>query len=78
MVSEFCPPYVGKVICATYSSMRTVVDTGNWGERSVENPCEVLDIKFETIKRGNAFASFRPLFLLFWNEGYEEVGITVA
>lgn len=78
MVREFCLPYVEKVIRATNSTLRTVLDTGSWGERSVEDPREVLDIKFEMIKRGNAFGSLRPLFLLVWSEDYEEVGITLA
>jgi len=74
-VREFCLPYVEKVVRATNSSMRTVVDSGTWGEKYVEDPREILDIKMEMLTRGNGFASLRPLYLLVWNEDYEALGI---
>jgi uroporphyrinogen decarboxylase len=76
MVREFCLPYIEKIIRATNSPLRTVMDTGSWGERSVENPRDVLDIKMDMILPGNAFKALRPFFLLVWNEDYEEVGIS--
>ncbi len=78
MVREFCLPYIEKIVKATNSSLRTVVDTGSWGECSVGDPREVLDIKYEMITRGNFFKSLRPLFLLVWNEDYEKIGIVTA
>ncbi|WP_287155768.1 uroporphyrinogen decarboxylase family protein [Candidatus Solincola tengchongensis] len=75
MVREFCLPYVEKVIRATSSPLRTVLDTGSWGEGSVRDPLEVLEIKMRMILQGNPFPSLRPLFLLVWNEDYEAVGI---
>jgi len=75
MVREFCLPYVEKVIRATSTPMRTVLDTGSWGERAVRDPREVLDIKMRMMLPGNRFPSLRPLFLLVWNEDYEELGI---
>lgn len=75
MVREFCLPYTEKVIRATNSPMRTVMNTGSWGERAVADPREVLDIKMEMMTRGNPFPALRPFYLLVWNEDYEEVGI---
>jgi uroporphyrinogen-III decarboxylase len=75
LVREFCLPYTEKVIRATNSPMRTVMNTGSWGERSVADPREVLDIKMDMMTRGNPLPSLRPLYLLVWNEDYEEVGI---
>ena len=62
-------------IRATNSPLRTVMDTGSWGERAVDDPREVLDIKMDMMLPGNAFKALRPFFLLVWNEDYEEVGI---
>jgi uroporphyrinogen-III decarboxylase len=78
MVREFCLPYVEKVIRATSTSMRTVMDAGSWGERTVKNPREVLDIKMDMMVPGNRFKALRPFFLLVWNEDYEEVGIPLV
>ena len=75
MVREFCLPYAEKVIRATNSAMRTVMNTGSWGERAVADPREVLDMKMEMITRGNPLPALRPFYLLVWNEDYEEVGI---
>jgi uroporphyrinogen-III decarboxylase len=75
MVREFCLPYVEKVIKATNSAMRTVMDSGSWGEKDVKDPREILDVKMEMMTRGNGFRSLRPFFLLVWNEDYEAVGI---
>lgn len=75
MVREFCLPYVEKVVRATNSAMRTVMDSGSWGEKDVGDPREILDIKMEMMTRGNDFASLRPFFLLVWNEDYEALGI---
>jgi uroporphyrinogen decarboxylase len=74
-VREFCLPYVEKVVRATNSSMRTVVDSGSWGEKDVGDPGEILDIKMEMMQRGNGFKALRPFYLLVWNEDYEVVGI---
>jgi uroporphyrinogen-III decarboxylase len=74
-VHEFCLPYIEKVIRETSTSMRTVLDTGSWGERSVKDPVEVLDIKMAMMLPGNNFKALRPFFLLVWNEDYEEIGI---
>jgi uroporphyrinogen decarboxylase len=74
MVREFCLPYVQKVIKATNSSMRTVVDSGSWGEKEVADPREILDIKMEMMEP-NPVRALRPLFLLVWNEDYEVVGV---
>ena len=52
-VREFCLPYIEKVIRATSTSMRTVMDTGSWGERSVKNPRGVLDIKMGMMLPGH-------------------------
>jgi uroporphyrinogen-III decarboxylase len=75
MVREFCLPYVEKVIRATSTATRTVLDTGSWGERAVREPRDVLDIKMEMMIPGNRFPAMRPFYLLVWNEDYEEVGI---
>ena len=75
MIREFCLPYVEKVIRATNSAMRTVVDSGSWGEREVADPREILDIKMEMMVPGNTFKALRPFFLLVWTEDYEVVGI---
>ncbi|RJP26146.1 MAG: hypothetical protein C4536_16315 [Actinobacteria bacterium] len=75
MVREFCLPYIEKIIRATNSALRTVLDTGSWGERSVQNPREVLDVKMDMMLPGNALKALRPFFLLVWNEDYEETGI---
>jgi uroporphyrinogen-III decarboxylase len=75
MVREFCLPYVEKVIRATNSAMRTVLDSGSWGEKEVRDPREILDIKMDMMTPGNSFKSMRPFFLLVWNEDYEVVGI---
>jgi hypothetical protein len=75
MVREFCLPYVEKIARATNSPLRTVMDTASWGERAVNDPREVLDLKMEMMVRGNNFKALRPFFLLVWNEDYEEVGI---
>lgn len=75
MIREFCLPYVEKVVRATNSAMRTVIDSGSWGERSVPDPTSILDVKMEMMTRGNGFRSLRPFFLLVWNEDYEELGI---
>ncbi len=75
MVREFCLPYTEKIVRATNSAMRTVMNTGSWGERAVADPREVLDIKMEMITRGNPLPTLRPFYLLVWNEDYEEVGI---
>ena len=74
MVREFCLPYVQKVIKATNSPMRTVVDSGSWGEKETADPREILDIKMEMMA-GNPLKALRPFFLLVWNEDYEVVGI---
>ncbi len=76
MVREFCLPYIHKIIAATSSPTRTVLDTGSWGERWVKDFREVLDIKMEMMVPGNRFPALRPFFLLVWNEDYEEVGIS--
>ncbi len=76
MVREFCLPYIHKIIAATSSATRTVLDTGSWGERWVKDFREVLDIKMEMMVPGNRFPALRPFFLLVWNEDYEEVGIS--
>ena len=75
MVREFCLPAVAKVIRATSTPMRTVMDTGSWGERAVKNPREVLDVKMDMMLHGNHHRAMRPFFLLVWNEDYEEIGI---
>ena len=75
IVREFCLPYVEKVVRATNSSMRTVMDSGSWGEKQVAEPSEILDVKMDMMTRGNGFKPLRPFFLLVWNEDYEEVGI---
>ncbi len=75
MVREFCLPYIEKIIRATNSPLRTVLDTASWGERSVKDPREVLDIKMAMMVPGNAFKALRPFFLLVWNDDYEEIGI---
>lgn len=76
MVREFCLPYIEKIIRATNSPLRTMMDTGSWGERSVDDPREVLDVKMDMMVPGNAFKALRPFFLLVWNEDYEETGIS--
>jgi uroporphyrinogen-III decarboxylase len=78
MVREFCLPYIEKIIRATNSPLRTVLDTANWGERSVTDPREVLDLKMDMMVPGNAFKALRPFFLLVWNEDYEVTGIPVV
>jgi len=75
IVREFCLPYVEKVVRATNSAMRTVMDSGSWGEKEVADPGEILDVKMDMMTRGNGLASLRPFFLLVWNEDYEVVGI---
>ena len=75
MVEEFCLPYVEKVIKATNSPMRTVMDSGSWGEKELPDPEKILDIKMQMMTRGNAFPALRPFFLLVWNEDYEVVGV---
>jgi uroporphyrinogen decarboxylase len=75
MVREFCLPYIEKIIRATNSPLRTVLDTGSWGERSVKDPRDVLDIKMDMMVPGNNLEALRPFFLLVWNEDYEELGI---
>lgn len=75
MVREFCLPYVERVIRSTSTPVRTVLDTGSWGERAVHDPREVLDIKMRMMQAGNDHPSTRPFFLLVWNEDYEAVGI---
>jgi uroporphyrinogen-III decarboxylase len=75
MVREFCLPYVEKVIRATSTLQRTVIDTGSWGEGQVKNPRDVLDIKMDMLLPGNRFKAMRPFFLLVWNEDYEKIGI---
>lgn len=74
-VREFCLPHVHKVIKATNSSMRTVLDSGSWGEKEVADPREILDIKMDMMVPGNSVKALRPFFLLVWNEDYEAVGI---
>jgi len=74
MVREFCLPYVQKVTRATNSSMRTVLDSGSWGEKDVKDPREIMDIKMDMMG-GNPLKALRPFFLLVWNEDYEAVGI---
>ena len=54
MVREFCLPYVHKIIRATNSATRTVLDGGSWGEKDVADPREILDIKMEMMVPGNA------------------------
>jgi uroporphyrinogen decarboxylase len=78
MVREFCLPYIEKIIRATNSPLRTVLDTASWGERSVQDPREVLDMKMDMMVPGNAFKALRPFFLLVWNEDYEETGIPLV
>jgi hypothetical protein len=78
MVREFCLPYIEKIIRATNSPLRTVLDTASWGERSVQDPREVLDLKMDMMVPGNTFKALRPFFLLVWNEDYEEIGIPLA
>jgi uroporphyrinogen decarboxylase len=75
MVREFCLPYVEKVIRATNSAMRTVMDSGSWGEKEVADPREILDVKMDMLTPGNSLKALRPFFLLVWNEDYEVVGI---
>jgi uroporphyrinogen decarboxylase len=75
MVREFCLPYVEKIIRATNSAMRTVLDSGSWGEKYVSDPREILDVKMDMMTPGNNLKSMRPFFLLVWNEDYEVVGI---
>lgn len=75
MVREFCLPYVQQVIEATNSPMRTVLDSGSWGEREVADPGEIMDIKLQMMLPGNALRALRPFFLLVWNEDYEAVGV---
>ncbi len=75
MVQEFCLPYIEKVIRTTSTPRRTVVAAGSWGERSVKNPRDVLDIKMDMMLPGNRFKAIRPFFLLVWSEDYEEIGI---
>jgi uroporphyrinogen-III decarboxylase len=75
MVREFCLPYIEKIIRSTNSTLRTVLDSGSWGERSVKDPRDVLDIKMDMMVPGNDFKALRPFFLLVWNEDYEELGI---
>lgn len=75
IVREFCLPYVEKVIRATNSSMRTVMDSGSWGEKEVAEPREILDVKMDMMTHGNSLKSLRPFFLLVWNEDYEVVGV---
>jgi uroporphyrinogen decarboxylase len=77
MMREYCLPYVRKVIEATNSSMRTVVDSGSWGEKDVRDPRDILDVKMEMMA-GNSLAALRPFFLLVWNEDYEAIGIETA
>ena len=60
MVREFCLPYMERVIRVTNSSLRTVLDTASRGERSVQDPREVLDIKMAMMLPGNAFKALRP------------------
>jgi uroporphyrinogen decarboxylase len=74
-VREFCLPYVHKVIRATNSAMRTVFDTGSWGEKEVADPREILDIKLDMVVPGNGFAALRPFFINVWNDDYEAIGI---
>ncbi len=76
-VREFCLPYVQKVIKATNSLMRTVLDTGSWGEREAGDPREILDVKMEMMA-GNPVSALRPLFLLVWAEDYEALGVPVV
>ena len=78
MVREFCLPYVHKIIRATNSATRTVLDGGSWGEKDVADPREILDIKMEMMVPGNAFKPLRPFYVLVWNEDYEAVGIQTA
>ena len=78
MVREFCLPYVHKIIRATNSATRTVLDGGSWGEKDVADPREILDIKMEMMVPGNAVKSLRPFYVLVWNEDYEAVGIQTA
>ncbi len=78
MVREFCLPYVHKIIRATSTAKRTVIDTGSWGERAVKEPRHVLDIKMDMMLPGNRFAAARPFYLLVWNEDYEEIGIPLV
>lgn len=78
MVREFCLPYIEKIIRETSTSMRTVLDSGSWGERSVKDPRQVLDIKMDMMLPGNNLKALRPFFLLVWNEDYEEIGIPMV
>ncbi len=78
MVREFCLPYIEKVVRATNSPLRTVLDTASWGERAVADPREVLDLKMDMMTRGNGLKALRPFFLLVWNDDYEEVGIPLV
>ncbi len=74
MVEEFCLPYVHKIIKATNSPIRTVFDSGVWGERAAD-PRAVLDMKMQMMVPGNDFKALRPFFLLVWSEDYDAVGI---
>ncbi len=74
MVREYCLPYVHKIIKATNSPIRTVFDTGVWGERAAD-PRAVLDMKMDMMVPGNNFQALRPFFLLVWSEDYDAVGI---
>ena len=78
LTREFCLPYIEKVVRATGSPLRTVTDTGSRGERAAGNPREALDLKMEMAAAGNRLKSLRPLFLLVWDEDYEEVGIPLV
>ncbi len=77
MVAEFCIPYVHKIIKATNSPIRTVFDTGVWGERAAD-PRAVLDMKMDMMVPGNDFKALRPFFLLVWSEDYDAVGIPLV
>ncbi len=78
MVREFCLPYIEKVIRATSTPQRTVMDTGSWGEGTVKDPRQVLDIKMDMMLPGNRLKAMRPFFLLVWSEDYEKIGILSA
>jgi hypothetical protein len=75
MVEEFCLPYVEKVVKATNSPMRTIMDSGSWGEKELPDPEKILDIKMRMMTGGNSLPALRPFFLLVWNEDYEVVGV---
>lgn len=75
LVREFCLPYVHRVIRATNSSMRTVFDTGSWGEKEVADPREILDVKMDMVLPGNSMKALRPFVLNVWNDDYEVTGI---